>query len=648
GLARFFEYVAVDSLDSSYRVWTNFMSEVFFQAMLADSQEGTHSVVQKHNGNIASILQSFDTITYCKGASVLRMLCHCVGGARFLESMRRFVVDHQYACATQEDLWKAVQGVCDRDGLALNVRDLMRPWLTRAMFPVLRVRMSAADTLAIVQEPFSFCALPRGGKGGGSGGGGGSGACTAAGAAAAGAAAAGVAAGAAAGPATGAAARSGQAGPQGLHRGTSGEGGGTARSTKMLRTAAPVSSRNRAPSGGGGGGGTWWVVPLRIRVASGSQAAPEQTTGGAAAAAAEGGWGRCGGGSGGLPGEAVHSFLMAEESTSITLRGLSRERREPREAAHGSENGVGAGAGAGGEGRPYLVVNDGHSGFFSVQYECERSWALAIAAVREGVLNECETMGFVYDLILGLHRGVLGDRESASWDIAGGCSEGRGGGDGDGDCSSCCGSCCTSSWNVPRLFSRLKDVVRLLRRDRGQPAWCAGQLFLWELLVMCASDVLSEVCELSLRRRRLAPPGVDGAAAGQAGREQKSQAAGGAVSKDRVMGEGEAAGAADSAAAAAASAVSAASAASAAPAAAADSTAAWFAAGAEWAAAQERLSRIAADVERALEDVKEDVRWHRERVASGVEHANEALQSLRGMRERLRRSRLQMTLVTKM
>lgn len=66
-------------------------------------------MVQKHNGNIASILQSFDTITYCKGASVLRMLCHCVGGARFLEGMRRFVVDHQYACATQEDLWRTVQ-----------------------------------------------------------------------------------------------------------------------------------------------------------------------------------------------------------------------------------------------------------------------------------------------------------------------------------------------------------------------------------------------------------------------------------------------------------------------------------------------------------------------------------------------------------
>lgn len=77
--------------------------------MQADSQEDSHPVVQQHNGDIASILESFDTITYCKGASVLRMLSHCVGPDRFLEGIGAFVVAHQYRCATQEDLWKAVQ-----------------------------------------------------------------------------------------------------------------------------------------------------------------------------------------------------------------------------------------------------------------------------------------------------------------------------------------------------------------------------------------------------------------------------------------------------------------------------------------------------------------------------------------------------------
>lgn len=75
----------------------------------ADSQEDSHPVVQQHNGDIASIIESFDTITYCKGASVLRMLSHCVGPDRFLEGIGAFVVTHQYGCATQEDLWKAVQ-----------------------------------------------------------------------------------------------------------------------------------------------------------------------------------------------------------------------------------------------------------------------------------------------------------------------------------------------------------------------------------------------------------------------------------------------------------------------------------------------------------------------------------------------------------
>lgn len=80
-----------------------------FPSSQADSQNDSHPVVQEHHGDMASILRSFDVITYGKGASILRMLCHCVGSARFLEGTRRLVTHHQYACATQEDLWKAVQ-----------------------------------------------------------------------------------------------------------------------------------------------------------------------------------------------------------------------------------------------------------------------------------------------------------------------------------------------------------------------------------------------------------------------------------------------------------------------------------------------------------------------------------------------------------
>eukprot|EP00752_Nemacystus_decipiens_P001823 g1761.t1 len=477
GMARFLEYLAVDYLDPSYHVWNNFMGEVFFQAMLADSQEDSHPVVQQHNGHIASIIESFDTITYCKGASVLRMLSHCVGPDRFLEGIGAFVVTHQYRCATQEDLWKAVQGVCDRDGVALNIRDLMQPWLTRPKFPVLRVRMVGSN-LIITQQPYSFFAPPQR-----------------------------VGVSDVDSAATTRVAR--RACGEGAEGGQSEDAG--ARSPKLLRTGAPVTGERPlegrtsavdVPACGSteesGGAATHeksqparaaWPVPLRIRAAGGSRS----FSNGAPAHGVEGNDGAHGGRSNGQPGEETRSVLLTETSTSVFLPCLYC-----RSDADGSDEGTISAEGtdledrdgsqeAGRDRRSYLVVNDGHSGFFTVQYECERSWELALAAVEGGVLDECETMGFVYDLILPLHEGVLIDRRAASLSISGrkeSC-------DGGGEDSSC---------DVTCLFSRLEKVVQLLGRDRGHPAWSTGQLFMWELLIMCASNELGEIYELSRAR----------------------------------------------------------------------------------------------------------------------------------------------------
>lgn len=183
-----------------------------------------------------------------------------------------------------------------------------------------------------------------------------------------------------------------------------------------------------------------------------------------------------------------------------------------------------------------MVVNDGHSGFFTVQYECERSWALALAALEQGAMDECETMGFVHDLILGLHQGMVVDREAdGAGGIGIGTDDGCGDGDGDGDgYDGAHGRHCS----VPRLFSRLRDVVRLLARDRSHPAWCAGQLFIWELLVKYASNVLAEIAELSQRRmleltfrlpRRLSDRGLAGGGEPDASSGSTASAAAGAI-----------------------------------------------------------------------------------------------------------------------
>ncbi|CAM9607841.1 unnamed protein product [Ectocarpus fasciculatus] len=642
GMARFFEYLAVDALDPSYHVWNNFMSEVFVQAMLADSLENSHPVVQQHDGDIASILDSFDTITYCKGASVLRMLYRWVGPDRFLRGMADFVVSHQYRCATQEDLWKSVQGVCDRDGVAINVRGLMQPWLTRPKFPMLRVRM-VGDALSITQQPFSFFPLPPGGSfpppsganstahravGGGGGvvvsedGAGRSAKLLRMGSAAAAAAAAG-----------GAQAQS-QASPpppvphESPPLGNSTRGDDSANAAADMQVSdderPPVAGVTQSGSAGLRGGGSTdaacWAIPLRIRTSrvvppegGGVRAAGRGerhhgvgSTGAAATAAAAA--------AAAAAGEDTHCFLLAERSTSVALR------CESADASVGRVESIDSNRRNGGR-LPYMVVNDDHSGFFTVQYECERSWRLALAAVEQGVLNECETMGFVHDLVIALHEGVLLDRRAACSRIAAerGVHDASGGGGGHLKC------------DVPCLFSRLEGVVRLL--DRGHPAWCTGQLFLWELLVMCASNLLGEVYELSRRRREVALAqkrlrdtleyerlvAVAGGGNGEADSAQQENGARRHGESGRDCAQG-------------------------------GTTVPAMGApprppvpDGEVACAAERLRIVTADVERASAVVEGHVEWYADRAASGEEQASEGLQSLRAMQDRLDRSRAQLT-----
>lgn len=409
---------------------------------------------------------------------------------------------HARACA---------QGVCDRDSIDINIRDLMRTWLTCERFPVLYVRMAdegSGDILNITQQPFSFYGV-SGDEG--------------------------------AGPPTKVerAAGTGHGGsapgeevnspatatnPQ---EGRVIEGGTSVDPTSVGRTGDSLTSSTTKQQEVFAdnscdrtvGGLLRWVIPLRIRVGTGSPPPPlaeGNISVGAPAGAAQ----PIAGDGGHEPtqevkhGEEIHSVMMTQRSMSVIVHGVSDGAKQARYRATGNAALV-AGEGSSDEravqGRPYLVINDGHSGFFTVQYACERSWSLALAALENGVLSYCEAMGFVHDLILGLHEGVLVDRGdlgiAAETDslrmskVINTADEaaGRGSGerrrqtqeeDGQKYCS------------VSRLFTRLQEVVRLLSRDLSHPAWCPGQLFVWELLLVCASNALADFEAHQSRRMR--------------------------------------------------------------------------------------------------------------------------------------------------
>lgn len=63
--------------------------------------------------------QIFDSISYLKGSSVIRMLATHLGQETFLKGVSNYLKDHSYGNATTNDLWSALSEVSGQDINAL-------------------------------------------------------------------------------------------------------------------------------------------------------------------------------------------------------------------------------------------------------------------------------------------------------------------------------------------------------------------------------------------------------------------------------------------------------------------------------------------------------------------------------------------------
>jgi aminopeptidase N len=79
--------------------------------------------VQHHPSEINEI---FDTISYAKGASVLRMLNDTISTDKFRAGLRVYLQRHKWGNTLSTDLWKALS-----ETSGIDVANLMNTWLKR-------------------------------------------------------------------------------------------------------------------------------------------------------------------------------------------------------------------------------------------------------------------------------------------------------------------------------------------------------------------------------------------------------------------------------------------------------------------------------------------------------------------------------------
>ena len=150
--ATFMEVKATDHYRPTWHRWTSFGSERD-SAMSIDGLHATRPIEYP----VASPDEAdgmFDTLTYEKGASVLRMLEQFLEADVFRDGIRRYLRTHAYGSTVTADLWRALE---EESGEPITA--IAESWILQGGHPVVRL---GDGTLS--QEPFAYLPEPPGGE----------------------------------------------------------------------------------------------------------------------------------------------------------------------------------------------------------------------------------------------------------------------------------------------------------------------------------------------------------------------------------------------------------------------------------------------------------------------------------------------------
>uniref|UniRef100_A0A8B9L915 Aminopeptidase n=1 Tax=Astyanax mexicanus TaxID=7994 RepID=A0A8B9L915_ASTMX len=148
GFATYISYLGVNKVEPTWDILDLIVLKEVQPAMEVDSLNSSHplSSTEAEIQTTAEISDLFDSISYSKGAAVLRMLCAHIGETAFFEGLKLYLKNNQYQSTDTTDLWKYMKEVSTED-----VESIMYGWTEQVGYPVISINTSTGE---IWQEQF--------------------------------------------------------------------------------------------------------------------------------------------------------------------------------------------------------------------------------------------------------------------------------------------------------------------------------------------------------------------------------------------------------------------------------------------------------------------------------------------------------------
>ena len=151
GFATWVGWLAADHLFPEWDIWTEFILDDCQAGLSLDGLRSSHPI-EVPVKNPSEITQIFDSISYSKGASIIRMLVKFLGEEVFQLGMRSYLKKHKYGNANTSDLWDSLAAASGQP-----VAKIMTAWTQIIGYPVLTVETEKTSdklNLKVTQNRF--------------------------------------------------------------------------------------------------------------------------------------------------------------------------------------------------------------------------------------------------------------------------------------------------------------------------------------------------------------------------------------------------------------------------------------------------------------------------------------------------------------
>ncbi|GME76432.1 unnamed protein product [Ambrosiozyma monospora] len=145
--ATFMTSQAVDHFEPDWLTWESFVGDSLQIALKGDGFRSSHPIEVPILKDI-QVHDAFDTISYWKGSSVLRMLYNWIGKDAFIAGVTKYLKANVYGNSNSNDLWNALSEVSGED-----VEAIMGVWTKKVGYPVVSVK-EIGEKLVFEQHRF--------------------------------------------------------------------------------------------------------------------------------------------------------------------------------------------------------------------------------------------------------------------------------------------------------------------------------------------------------------------------------------------------------------------------------------------------------------------------------------------------------------